>query len=443
MFIGGLNWETTDESLKEYFTQFGDVLECTVMRDGPTGRSRGFGFLTFKDPQTVNVVMDQEHFLDGKIIDPKRAIPRDEQEKTSKIFVGGISQECTESDFKEYFQQFGRVLDSTLMIDKDTGRPRGFGFVTFDNEQAVENALNHPDLQIHGKAIEVKKAQPRGNMRGQHFEEDSSKFRQARLQAEQAQQQNQMQMPAFPTAGGYSMSPAMMATYWQKMQQYMMAMQRTGVPPMAMMPGMTPNPMMAAQMQMQMAAMAGAGRGMQPGMPQAPPPMPQGPPPFGATDFGGMGRGNQQQQFYEANHQRIPPHQRDFQHQQQAQNGPAGAQGNWQGGEGMYDGGMQQGQSPAAQGIASPNQQPAQPAATGQTQGAPSQPQNQRQSLTPGPRPGEGPPPNAPTGPRNNRGPATNFRGAGRGIGMAGRAGFAGRGNMGGHVGYHPYARNG
>lgn len=280
-------------------------------------------------------------------------------------------------------------------------------------------------------------------MRGQHFEEDSSKFRQARLQAEQAQQQNQMQMPAFPNAAGYPMSPAMMATYWQKMQQYMMAMQRTGVPPMAMMPGMTPNPMMAAQMQMQMAAMAGAGRGMQPGMPQAPPPMPQGPPPFGATDFGGMGRGNQQQQFYEANHQRIPPHQRDFQHQQQAQGGQAGAQGNWQGGDGMYDGGMQQGQSPAAQGIASPNQQPAQPAAAGQAQGAPSQPQNQRQSLTPGPRPGEGPPPNAPTGPRNNRGPATNFRGAGRGIGMAGRAGFAGRGNMGGHVGYHPYARNG
>jgi RNA-binding protein Musashi len=59
---------TSIESLKEYFTQFGEVLECTVMRDGPTGRSRGFGFLTFKDPQTVNIVMDQEHFLDGKIV---------------------------------------------------------------------------------------------------------------------------------------------------------------------------------------------------------------------------------------------------------------------------------------------------------------------------------------------------------------------------------------
>ncbi|KAL8669543.1 MAG: hypothetical protein Q9224_007732, partial [Gallowayella concinna] len=83
------------------------------MRDGATGRSRGFGFLKFRDPKTVNVVMVKEHWLDGKIvrpsvskidqrpyqlrsskntslhypkIDPKRAIPRDEQERTSKIF---------------------------------------------------------------------------------------------------------------------------------------------------------------------------------------------------------------------------------------------------------------------------------------------------------------------------------------------------------------------
>jgi len=44
------------------------VVECTVMRDGPTGRSRGFGFLTFKDPKTVNIVMVKEHYLDGKIV---------------------------------------------------------------------------------------------------------------------------------------------------------------------------------------------------------------------------------------------------------------------------------------------------------------------------------------------------------------------------------------
>lgn len=56
------------ESLRDYFSQFGEVAECTVMRDGATGRSRGFGFLTFRDPKTVNIVMVKEHYLDGKIV---------------------------------------------------------------------------------------------------------------------------------------------------------------------------------------------------------------------------------------------------------------------------------------------------------------------------------------------------------------------------------------
>jgi RNA-binding protein Musashi len=43
-------------------------MECTVMRDGASGRSRGFGFLTFRDPKVVNTVMVKEHYLDGKIV---------------------------------------------------------------------------------------------------------------------------------------------------------------------------------------------------------------------------------------------------------------------------------------------------------------------------------------------------------------------------------------
>ncbi|KAH2754659.1 hypothetical protein KXV64_000260 [Aspergillus fumigatus] len=225
MFIGGLNWETTDQSLRDYFSQFGEVQECTVMRDSATGRSRGFGFLTFKDPKTVNTVMVKEHYLDGKIIDPKRAIPRDEQEKTSKIFVGGVSQEATEQEFKEFFTQFGRVIDATLMIDKDTGRPRGFGFVTFDSEAAVEAALSRP-LAICGKPIEVKKAQPRGNLRD---EEDRRNRRGRDFRdgghggVDGSQQQQGMPGQAGMPAG---LTPQMMAQYWQRMQQYFALMQQ-------------------------------------------------------------------------------------------------------------------------------------------------------------------------------------------------------------------------
>ncbi|CAG8780620.1 21126_t:CDS:2, partial [Racocetra persica] len=148
-------------SLKTYFSQFGEVTDCIVMRDPNTSRSRGFGFLTFVDPSVVNTVLVKEHQLDGKIIDPKRAIPREEQEKTEKIFVGGIAPEVTEEEFKEYFSQFGHVIDATLMVDRDTGRPRGFGFITFDSSEPVEKAMNRQDLEIRNKQIEVKRAMPK------------------------------------------------------------------------------------------------------------------------------------------------------------------------------------------------------------------------------------------------------------------------------------------
>ena len=56
------------DGLKQYFTQFGKVNHCLIMRDPNTGRSRGFAFLTFDDPKSVNSVMVKEHFLDGKMV---------------------------------------------------------------------------------------------------------------------------------------------------------------------------------------------------------------------------------------------------------------------------------------------------------------------------------------------------------------------------------------
>lgn len=55
------------EGLRDYFTQFGKVDACTIMRDA-AGRSRCFAFLTFEDPASVNAVMVREHVLDGKIV---------------------------------------------------------------------------------------------------------------------------------------------------------------------------------------------------------------------------------------------------------------------------------------------------------------------------------------------------------------------------------------
>ncbi|KAK1770850.1 hypothetical protein QBC33DRAFT_218743 [Phialemonium atrogriseum] len=463
MFIGGLNWETTDQSLRDYFSQFGEVIECTVMRDSATGRSRGFGFLTFKDPKTVNIVMVKEHYLDGKIIDPKRAIPRDEQEKTSKIFVGGVSQETTDHEFREYFAQFGRVVDATLMMDKDTGRPRGFGFVTFESEAGVEACLT-TNLEIHGKPIEVKKAQPRGNVREE--EEAARRGGGGKFgrkggpggggggagsgMDDGSQAGNQGAMAGMAGAGG--MTPQIMAQYWQRMQQYLAMMQQQ----MAMNRGMNMNPQMMQMMQMQqmqqqmMAAQQGRG-GSQPNSPMAAmanmnpqmmqqmqqmmnqaggmnqgSPAPVGSPASVAAQQGGGGEENRA--AYNAFEQQQYEQQKYEQEQQgRASREPQGYVGGNQGGYGMGGG------VTSWEGMYDDVPQPMMHQGPGggggrggfnRNRGAHHQQQQQQQQQGPV-DPAHAPPANAPTGPKNAGKPGANYRGGGRG----------------GARGFHPYSR--
>ncbi|KAN0079990.1 hypothetical protein V8E55_009556 [Tylopilus felleus] len=243
MFIGGLNWDTTDDGLRKYFLEFGKVDACTIMRD-PDGRSRGFAFLTFEDAESVNAVLAREHVLDGKSIDPKRAIPREEHLRNTRYFVGGLAPTTTADSMREFFSAFGKVVDATVMVDRDSGRSKGFGFITFEDATNADQFVGKLGLVLDDKQIEVKAAQPRSQR------DQARNMAAAREPYFNDQDSRTPSVPIVPFGAQQAGNPTATMLYQRMMNQ---------MPPMGSTPGMNMmNPMMMG-VAMGMSGMNGMG----------------------------------------------------------------------------------------------------------------------------------------------------------------------------------------
>ncbi|XP_013101945.1 ribonucleoprotein RB97D [Stomoxys calcitrans] len=165
LFLGGLSPNTTEESITNFYAQYGEVASAVVKRDPTTQRSKGFGFITYKDSSSIERAQSlKPHIIDGRNVDSKPALPRSEtnrigsNDNVRKIFVGGLKDNHDEQNLQDHFQQFGNVLTVKVLLDRTTGRKRGFGFVEFDTCEAADRAVFHKNHTIDQLPVEVKKS---------------------------------------------------------------------------------------------------------------------------------------------------------------------------------------------------------------------------------------------------------------------------------------------
>ncbi|CAE8597106.1 unnamed protein product, partial [Polarella glacialis] len=167
IFVGGLSESTTTESLNAHFEQYGQAT-AIVMMDKATNRSRGFGFCTFCSREVMMRVLATPQVIDSKAVECRVCQPKGEQVlppssfQASKVFVGGLPQACDEERLKAYFEKYGPISEVTIMVDKETGRSRGFGYITFEDHRSVEVALANRNVNmIDDKWVQVKRCTPK------------------------------------------------------------------------------------------------------------------------------------------------------------------------------------------------------------------------------------------------------------------------------------------
>lgn len=113
------------------------MVDCAVMKNPETGRSRGFGFVTFADPSCVHLVLSAgPHSLDGRTIDPKSCNAKGAQKVKKdaksinypKVFLGGLPSNINETLLRQHFSKYGTVVDVIIMYDQEKKKSKGNGF---------------------------------------------------------------------------------------------------------------------------------------------------------------------------------------------------------------------------------------------------------------------------------------------------------------------------
>mmetsp|Transcript_13104 Transcript_13104/g.18773 ORF Transcript_13104/g.18773 Transcript_13104/m.18773 type:complete len:334 (+) Transcript_13104:145-1146(+) len=176
LYLGNLDYSTDETRLREEFGAFGTITDVFLPVDRDSNRPRGFGFITFstRDEAMRAISEKNETEVDGRMIRVNESRPRSDRgggaggggfnasgSSEVKLFVGNLSFETTSDSLKKHFEEIGEVTDCYMPTDRDTGRPRGFAFVTMKAADAETACSKMNSEEIDGRNIKVNEAMGR------------------------------------------------------------------------------------------------------------------------------------------------------------------------------------------------------------------------------------------------------------------------------------------
>ncbi|OVA17627.1 RNA recognition motif domain [Macleaya cordata] len=172
LFVGNLPYDMDSEKLAQLFDQAGVVEVAEVIYNRETDQSRGFGFVTMSTVEEAEkaVEMYNRYDVNGRLLTVNKAAPRGsrperpprEFSSSFRIYVGNLPWQVDDARLEQVFSEHGKVVDARVVFDRETGRSRGFGFVTMATETEVNDAIAALDGQsLDGRSIRVNVAEER------------------------------------------------------------------------------------------------------------------------------------------------------------------------------------------------------------------------------------------------------------------------------------------
>lgn len=172
VFVGNLPFDTTDDHLKELFSSVGSVELVSIPINKETGQPRGFAFVDLGSKEEVKAAIDNlaGSEFGGRTLRVNASLPKDEARKQAektdegaqKIYVGNLPFDATRKDVEDLFTKYGNVRDVYLPMNRETKRPRGFAFVTLDEETAGQAIDETNGMEFLGRPLVVSLPLPPG-----------------------------------------------------------------------------------------------------------------------------------------------------------------------------------------------------------------------------------------------------------------------------------------
>ncbi|RLN36149.1 hypothetical protein C2845_PM03G27220 [Panicum miliaceum] len=172
VYIGNLPYDVDSERLAQLFEQAGVVEVAEVIYNRETDQSRGFGFVTMSTVEEAEKAVEMFHRYDinGRLLTVNKAAPRGSRVErpprqfggSFRIYVGNLPWQVDDSRLVQLFSEHGKVVDARVVYDRESGRSRGFGFVTMATQEELDDAIAALDGQsLDGRALRVNVAEER------------------------------------------------------------------------------------------------------------------------------------------------------------------------------------------------------------------------------------------------------------------------------------------